>query len=63
MRKIFFNIDMWTSNNNFVYYVLSRDEEVEHGMALMPQKSDKENAELEEEYDPHKHRNVPHPTS
>jgi hypothetical protein len=40
-----------------------RDEEVEHGMALMPKLPAKEGVESEEDYDPHKHRNVPHPTS
>ena len=40
-----------------------RDEEVEHAIALMPKKKGKEGFEAEEDYDPHKHRNVPHPTS
>lgn len=44
-------------------FIKNRDEEVEHGMALMPKKPEKEGAENEEDYDPHKHRNVPHPTS
>lgn len=41
-----------------------RDEEIENGMALMPKKKEtsKENIP-EEDYEPHKHRNVPHPTS
>lgn len=39
-----------------------RDEEVENAMALVPKK-EKEGVETDEEYEPHKHRVVPHPTS
>lgn len=38
-----------------------RDEEVEHGLALMPKKNKEQ--QQEEDYDPYKHRVVAHPTS
>lgn len=54
------------SFNSIFIFANSRDEEVERAaMSLMPKKPAKEGLKenFDEDYDPYKHRNVPHATS
>lgn len=55
---------VWKHLIQYLSYVyVYRDEEAENGMALMPKKPGKEEPPADDDYDPYKHRNVPHPTS